>query len=113
MEFEWNEYSHRRLEIAAEGAFYVIAFCCALCGEELPLVDLYGISKHWSHSTTCDPPHIVVAILGRFKGKIGENYHLLPIVTKTSSGIDNKAWIGRLLEEYKKTKYNLRTTLQR
>jgi hypothetical protein len=44
----------------------------------------------------------VIAILGRFKGKLGENYHLLPIVTITSSGIDNKLWIGRLLEEYAK-----------
>jgi hypothetical protein len=33
---------------------------------------------------------------------LGENYHLLPIVTITSSGIDNKLWIGRLLEEYAK-----------
>jgi hypothetical protein len=66
------------------------------------MLDLYGITKHWSQSTFYDPPHIVIAILGRFKGKIGENYHLLPIVTKTPSGIDNKTWIGRLLEEYQK-----------
>jgi hypothetical protein len=38
--------------------------------------------------------------LGRFKGEVGENCHLLPIVTVTSSGIDNKLWIGRLLDEY-------------
>jgi len=99
---EWNDYPQRRLSIAAEGAFYVIAFCCGLRGEEVPLVDLHGTLKHWEASTTFNPPHIVVAILGRFKGEIGENYHLLPIVTVTSSGIDNKLWIGRLLEECSK-----------
>ncbi len=40
--------------------------------------------------------------LGKFKGEIGENYRLLPIVSKTSSGIDNKTWICRLLDEYRK-----------
>jgi len=99
---EWIENPHCRMSIAAEGAFYVIAFSCALRGEELPLVDLHGTLKHWTPSTTSDPPHIVIAILGRFKGEIGENYHLLPIVTITASGIDNKLWIGRLLEEYSK-----------
>ena len=90
------------MEIVAEGAFYVIAFSCALRGEELPLVDLHGILKHWEQSTSSEPPHIVIAILGRFKGEIGENYHLLPIVTVTSSRIENKLWIGRLLDEYAK-----------
>jgi len=99
---EWNNFPHQRMEIAAEGAFYVISFSCALRGEELPLVDLHGILKHWEQSTSSEPPHIVIAILGRFKGEIGENYHLLPIVTVTSSRIENKLWIGRLLDEYAK-----------
>jgi hypothetical protein len=102
LNMEWNDYPHRRMAISAEGAFYVIAFSCALRGEELPLVDLYGVMKHWEQGITSNPPHIVIAILGRFKGEIGENYHLLPIVTITSSGIDNKLWIGRLLDEYSK-----------
>ena len=99
---DWNEWPDRKLELAAEGAFYVIAFCCGLQGEELPLVDLHGIAKHWLQSTTSEPPHIMIAILARLNGELGENYHLLPIVTITLSGIDNKLWIGRLVEEYAK-----------
>ncbi len=45
--------------------------------------------------STTSEPHI-------FKGEIGENNHVLPIVTITSSGIDNKLWIGRFLEKYAK-----------
>jgi len=98
---EWENDLNSHFTLAIEGAFYVIAFCCALRGEEMPLVDLFGIAKHWERAITSDPPHIVVALLGRFKGEIGENYHLLTIVTRTSSGIDNEKWIGRLLRVYK------------
>ena len=55
LNLEWNDNPHHRLDIAAEGAFYVIAFSCALRGEELPLVDLHGTSKHWKQSITADP----------------------------------------------------------
>jgi hypothetical protein len=99
LELEWANHPTKRFQISHEGAFYVIAFCCALRGEEVPLVDLFGVKKHWSRSTSEDPPHVIVALLGRFKGEIGENYHLLPIVTKTASGIDNMKWIGRLVNE--------------
>jgi hypothetical protein len=46
------------------------------------------------------PPHITIALLGLFNGETRENYHLLPIVSLTRLGIDNKIWIGRLLGIY-------------
>jgi hypothetical protein len=101
LESDWVEYPERHFKLASEGAFYVIAFSCALRGEEVPLTDLCGMLKHWDQSTSSIPPHITVALLGRFKGELGENYHLLPIVTVSRSGINNKIWINRLLEFYK------------
>ncbi len=97
---EWFNNPQNQLSLAMEGAFYVIAFSCALRGEEVPLADLYGIRKHWEAGVNHSPPHITIALLGRFKGETGENYHLLPIVPITRSGIDNKKWIGRLLHLY-------------
>ena len=48
LDSEWKWIiSSKIFEIASEGAFYVIAFCCALRGEELPLVDFHGTQKHW------------------------------------------------------------------
>jgi hypothetical protein len=64
---EWNNNSHCRLDIAAEGAFYVITFSCTLRGEELPLVDLHGTSKHWKQSTTADPPILQLLFWGDLK----------------------------------------------
>ncbi len=101
IEEDWAVHPHKHFHLASEASFYVIAFCCALRGEEVPLTDLHGILKHWSSSCNGTPPHIVIPLLGRFKGELGENYHLLPIVTLTRSGIDNKKWIGRLLTCYK------------
>ncbi len=72
------------------------------------MVDLHGTQKHWLQATSSEPPHIVIALLGRFKGELGENYHLLPIVTVTSSDINNWLWIGRLLDKYKKLNINAR-----
>jgi hypothetical protein len=90
VEHDWNSCPQKRFLLAREGAFYVIAFSCGLRGEEVPLADLTGVTKHWDKATTADPPHVIVALLGRFKGELGENYHLLPIVPLTGSGINNK-----------------------
>jgi hypothetical protein len=109
LESEWDLHPDQKFRLASEGAFYAIAFSCALRGEEVPLADLTGMLKHWDKGLAHDPPHVTVALLGRFKGEVGENYHLLPIVPITRSGINNKLWIGinnklwigRLLALYK------------
>jgi len=44
--------------------------------------------------------HVVIALLGRFKGETGENYHLMPVVATTNRGLEPRKWIGRLLQEY-------------
>jgi hypothetical protein len=93
IEMDWDADHVNRYHLAAEAAFYVKAFSCSLRGEEVPLVDLYGCLKHWEKSLSSDPPRVTIVLLGRFKGELGETYHLLPIITKTCSGIDNKKWI--------------------
>ena len=98
LEFEWRDPSKNRFELALEGAYYVIAFCCALRGEEIGKADLAGIRKHFEASGASDPPHVVVALLGRFKGETGLGYHLMPLVIRTRSGLEPRKWIGRLLE---------------
>jgi hypothetical protein len=50
LEDDWENSFHERFNIALEGAFYLISFCCALRGEEVPLMDLNGVTKHWEES---------------------------------------------------------------
>jgi hypothetical protein len=102
MEKDWNLAATRdeRYALAMEGSFYAIAYCCALRGEEVPLSDLYGIASHWKVAQGHPTKHVVVALLGRFKGETGENYHLMPIVDVTTHCLEPGKWIGRLLEIY-------------
>jgi hypothetical protein len=54
LEEEWLSPYSDEWEIAMEGSFYLIAFFCALRGEEIPLADLYGILWHWEAGEQCE-----------------------------------------------------------
>jgi hypothetical protein len=81
--------------------FCVIAFCCGLRGEELPLLSLCGIRRHLergkAHPTH---PHVVIALLGRFKSEVSEKYHLMPVVLTTQTGLTPGLWIDRMVGWY-------------
>jgi hypothetical protein len=100
LEREWLLAHTDLFRLAMEGSFYVIAYCCALREEEVPLADLYGIIRHWKEGESHELKHVVVAFLGRFKGEIGENYHLMCIVDITNQGLEPRKWIGRLVRIY-------------
>jgi hypothetical protein len=102
LEAEWNQVMTpaSRHNLALEASFYLIGYCCALRGEEIPLADLYGVASHWSEGGNHKSKHVVIALLGRFKGETGESYHLMPIVDKTDRGLEPRKWIGRLLRSY-------------
>jgi hypothetical protein len=97
LEEEWKAPGGETLALAMEGAFYLIAYCCALRGEEVSKADLYGILRHWEAGESHPKKHVVVALLGRFKGETGESYHLMCLVAVTSQGLEPRKWIGRLI----------------
>jgi len=65
------------------------------------MTDLFGMLKLWEAGEKAEMKHVVVPLLGRFKGETGENYHLLCIVDVTPRGLEPRKWIGRLLSIYK------------
>jgi hypothetical protein len=81
--------------------FCIVCFCCALRGEEAPLMSLIGTRLHLEagqrHPSS---PHIVVALLGRFKMEISEKYHLMPVVLETATGLQPGKWINRMVTWY-------------
>jgi hypothetical protein len=100
---DWeNANEYEKYKYAREASFYLIAFCGALRGEEVPMANLTGILKHWDAGAVANPPHVLIALLGRFKGELGEQYHRLPLASITSSGLQVRLWIGRLLDEYQR-----------
>jgi hypothetical protein len=103
LEKDWENSDPRsRLELALEAAYYLIGFALALRGEEIPLVELRGTSKHWDRSTQHIKPHVVVTLLGRFKSETGECYHMMPVMYTTPRGLETGKWIERVLMEYRR-----------
>jgi hypothetical protein len=85
-------------EIATLAVSVTSGFSSALRGEELGHIRL---GDTWTNS--CQglkhprKPHILISLLGRFKGVIGRRKHQIPLVPTTASGIENKLWLFRLI----------------
>jgi hypothetical protein len=43
-------------------------------------------------------PHVIITLLGEFKGELGYKYHLMSLASTTSSGIELRWWIERLIQ---------------
>ncbi len=94
--------AHQEL-VASIGAFSVIAFCASFRGSEAFMVDLRGLIKHQQELLQMNQlDHVVVPLLGRFKGETNSRYHLIPLVSTTQSGLQVKLWIERLIEVRRK-----------
>jgi hypothetical protein len=77
--------------------FYTYAMTCyvvSLRGCEGLLLDLSGLNRKWNVG---GEEYVVIALLGKIKGEAGDRAHLLPSVPKTSSGIQVREKLKRLL----------------
>jgi hypothetical protein len=43
-------------------------------------------------------PHVVVTLIGKFKGELGTRHHLLALASKTLLGIKLQCWLERLMK---------------
>ncbi len=93
------------------GAAIAMAVCASLRGLEVFMMELAALRKH-THlrkggvipldpmkagidlSTT---PHIIITLLGEFKGELGYKYHLMSIASTITSGIELRWWIETLI----------------
>ncbi|KAL7572644.1 hypothetical protein ACA910_010393 [Epithemia clementina (nom. ined.)] len=58
----------QRLEVALMGAMLVCGYTAVLRGEEIPLIDIGMIWKHWDKGQNYKrKPHVPLALVGRFK----------------------------------------------
>jgi hypothetical protein len=98
---EWKEPQspeHQEL-VASLGAFSAIAFCASFRGCEAFMVDLRGLIKHQQDLLRmAKHDHVVIPLLGRFKGEMNSRYHLIPLASSTQSGLQVKLWVERLIE---------------
>jgi len=92
-----NYVAHRRVVLV--GCFLVIAFVCALRGNEGFMVDAGELRNHFWYGSEqgSSPSHVVIPLLGRFKNEEGERLHLMVSVSVTGSGLKVRYWVDRWL----------------
>lgn len=101
LEEEWADTSEADLgtleRLASIGAYSIIAFCGSFRGSEVFLTDLHGLRKHLEASKEQQRDHVIIPLLGRFKGEQNSRYHLAPLASVTSSGLQVQLWVDRLV----------------
>ena len=96
---EWGEArtNEARKGVAEIAMFLIAGFCLGLRGEEVVEMDIAGFLTYYEAGRShLAHPHVMVPLLGRFKGETGERWHLLPIVWRTLSGIEAGIWATRM-----------------
>jgi hypothetical protein len=110
---EWDgaRTMERRKPVVEIVCFFTLSFCLGLRGEEVVKrgeevvkrgeevvkIDIAGFLMYFAaRKDYTKDQHVMVPLLGRFKGETGERLHLLPIVWKTRSGIKVGLWATRL-----------------
>jgi hypothetical protein len=106
LEIAWNSASttgdqDTLFEVATIGAAVTTGYGSGLRGEELSHGRLQP-TMLYSQIGLNHPrkPHVLLSLLGRFKGVIGRKRHQIPLVPVTRSGIKIRLWLSRLLQCY-------------
>jgi hypothetical protein len=74
--------------------YVVVCYTCSLRGCEGFLLDLAGLNRKFAAG---GDKYVVIALLGKIKGKLDDRAHLLPCVPVMSSRIEVKATLARLM----------------
>ena len=78
--------------------YFVVCFAASLRGCEGFMVERSDLIRHVNRGRThASSPHVVVPLLGRFKGETGERSHLLLMANTTASGIPIRVWVERMV----------------
>jgi len=97
----------RKRELSMAGGYIAVTFGYSLRGNEGFWVDAERLvaSLHLGRAAGNDG-HVVISLLGRFKGEEGDRMHVFALANVTRSGIRIRAWlerVARLLQTERKT----------
>ena len=106
-----EEAEEQERDIASElfkvGAAIATTVCASLRGPEVFMMELSALRKHIqlgrggivptnpmkAGTDLSTAPHIIITLLGEFKGGLGYKYHLMSLASTTTSGIELRWWI--------------------
>jgi len=95
---EVDDQHKRHRDIVMLGNFLLIGFCDALRGNEVFLVESSSLCKYNEQGRPHKRPHVLVPLMGRFKGETGERNVLRVLVEVTKSGLEVRKWIDRMVK---------------
>ena len=111
-----EEAEDQEREVAREyikvGAAVATAVCGSLRGSEVFMMKLSTLQIHIhmgrEGTTPVEPmkagidlakaPYVIITLLGEFKGELGFKYHPMSLASTTSSGIELRWWIEKLIQ---------------
>ena len=80
-------------------SYLVVCFCASLRGNEGFMLDLSPIRVHLTLGVN-DPDgleHVVICLLGRFKGETNTRWHMILLASVTASGLNPRYWLEKLV----------------
>jgi hypothetical protein len=106
------EVPHMAREYWKVGAAIALAVCASLQGPEMLLLDLASLRNHIQKGKECvlpdkplqtgtnltGMPHVVVVLIGKFKGESGVHHHMLSLASTNMSGIALRWWLEKLIQ---------------
>jgi len=92
------------------GVKIATAVCTSLRGSEV-FMELAALRKHIqlgrggvvpmkpmkAGTDSLTAPHVIITLLGEFKGELGYKYHLMSLASSTTSGVELRWWIETLI----------------
>lgn len=80
--------------VIALSSFLLLMYCMAFRGFKVPMTDLHGLWAYRELGAFGKVPHIIVLILGRFKGEDTWEYcHLMPVINVMASKMQVRHWV--------------------
>jgi hypothetical protein len=61
------------------------------------MTDLHVLRKGMEETKQLGRDHVIIPLLGRFKGEQNTRYHLAPLAGETKSGLKVQCWVKRLI----------------
>ena len=99
-------------EFLKVGAAVATAVCTSLRGSKVFMLELVALQRHIhlgrggsvhvypmkAGINLSNTLHVIITLLGEFKGELGYKYHIMSLVNTTVSGIELRWWIEKLIE---------------
>eukprot|EP00957_Ditylum_brightwellii_P140193 10682228-Ditylum_brightwellii.AAC.2 len=86
--------------IVIVGFYLLICFVASLRGNKGFMIEAQVLLEHSEHGHQKEEEirHMVILLLGEFKGECGEYWHLILIASHTASDFDPKVWLDRMVQ---------------